>query len=173
MSRISIGLAAALALSSALSLGGAAAAQQIPKVADPARCDVGQPEIRPLQPLSIVTPKGKTDLLVEYADNDRTRQTGLMCRRSLAPDRGMLFDFKRPMPALGFWMRNTLIPLDLVYIRPDGRVLSIVRNARPLSDAPLPANGVARWVLELSGGRAAQLGLLPGDRIVHKTMPAR
>jgi len=120
-----------------------------------------------LEPLEIVTPQGRTRIMVEVVDNDATRAKGLMFRKSLAPDRGMLFDFKRPRE-VAFWMRNTLIPLDIIYIKADGRVLSIARNAKPLDETPLPSGGEVLGVLEVAGGRAAQLGVLPGDRIEHR-----
>jgi len=131
----------------------------------------GQAELKPLQPLALNTSRGRFDFQVETASTPRTREVGMMCRRSLAPDRGMLFDFRGPTDNVAFWMRNTLIPLDIVYIRPDGRVLSIARNARPLDETPLPAGGRIRAVLELAGGRAAQIGLLPGDKVVHRIFP--
>jgi hypothetical protein len=68
-------------------------------------------------------------------------------------------------------MRNTLIPLDIIYIQADGTVLSIARNATPLSDTPIPSGGPILGVLELAGGRAAEIGLLPGDRIRHRIFP--
>lgn len=145
------------------------AAQQIPRM-DPAHC-TGQPEIKPLQPLQIATFKGPAKFMVEFADTEKTREYGLMCRKVVAPDRGMLFDFKGPVDNVAFWMRNTLIPLDIVYIRPDGTVLSIARNVPPLNENPVPAGGRIRAVLELASGRAAQLGILPGDRIVHRIFP--
>jgi len=145
------------------------AAQQIPRM-DPAHC-TGQPEIKPLQPLEIATSKGPAKFMVEFADTEKTREYGLMCRKVMAPDRGMLFDFKGPVDNVAFWMRNTLIPLDIVYIRPDGTVLSIARNVPPLNENPVPAGGRIRAVLELASGRAAQLGILPGDRIVHRIFP--
>ena len=145
------------------------AAQQIPRM-DPAHC-TGQPEIKPLQPLEISTSKGPAKFMVEFADTEKTREYGLMCRKLVAPDRGMLFDFKGPVDNVAFWMRNTLIPLDIVYIRPDGTVLSIARNVPPLNENPVPAGGRIRAVLELASGRAAQLGILPGDRIVHRIFP--
>jgi uncharacterized membrane protein (UPF0127 family) len=145
------------------------AAQQIPRM-DPAHC-TGQPEIKPLQPLEISTTKGPAKFMVEFADTEKTREYGLMCRKLVAPDRGMLFDFKGPVDNVAFWMRNTLIPLDIVYIRPDGTVLSIARNVPPLNENPVPAGGRIRAVLELASGRAAQLGILPGDRIVHRIFP--
>jgi hypothetical protein len=77
----------------------------------------------------------------------------------------MLFDFGREQPDTAFWMRNTLIPLDIIYIRRDGIVRSIARNARPLDETPLPAGGSTLGVLELAGGRAAEIGLRPGDRV--------
>jgi hypothetical protein len=166
-----IGRRGLLALGAALLAAPAAAAwaQDIPRQ-DPANCR-GQPEIKPLQPLKLVTSRGTYAFLVEFADSDRQREYGLMCRRSLAPDHGMLFDFKTPQPT-AFWMRNTLIPLDIVYIRPDGRVLSIARNAAPLDESPLPSGGDIRGVLEIAGGRAAQIGLMPGDKVVHRIFPA-
>ncbi len=93
-----------------------------------------------------------------------------MFRKSLAPDRGMLFRYNPPQRA-AFWMKNTLIPLDIIYIAPDGRVLSIARNAVPHDETPLPSGGVIQGVLEIPGGRAAQLGILPGDRVLNKIFP--
>lgn len=123
-----------------------------------------------LEPLEIVMPTGRAKFLVEVVDNDATRSKGLMNRRSLAPDRGMLFDFKSPRE-VAFWMRNTYIPLDLIFIRADGRVLSIARNAKPFDETPIPSGGPILGVLEIPGGRAAQIGVLPGDRIAHRIFP--
>lgn len=122
------------------------------------------------EPLEIVTDKGRVKFLVEVVDTPTSRAQGLMYRKSLAPDRGMLFDFKRPQP-VSFWMRNTLIPLDLIFIRQDGRVLSIARNARPLDETSIPSNGEILGVLEIAGGRAAEVGVLPGDRVLHRIFP--
>ncbi len=158
----------ALAVSLALALPLAGEAGALPRQ-DPARCK-GQAEIKPLQPLQLFTERGVVSLTVEFADSDLERQYGLMCRKALAPNRGMLFDFGQNQE-LAFWMRNTLIPLDIIYIGANGRVVSIVRNATPLSETPMPSGGPARAVLELAGGRAAQLGLLPGDRVGHRIFP--
>lgn len=117
--------------------------------------------------LEAVTPSGRTRFFVEIADNDATRERGLMFRKSLAPDRGMLFDFHTPRE-VAFWMRNTLIPLDIIYIKADGTVLSIAHNTTPLSEAPIPSGGPTLGVLELAGGRSAEIGLMPGDRIEHR-----
>ena len=101
----------------------------------------------------------------EIAETDETREIGLMCRKHLAPDHGMLFDFKLPRGGIAFWMKNTLIPLDMVFIAADGRVVSIAHDARPLDETPIPAGGVILGVLEIGGGRAAALDIQPGDRV--------
>ena len=119
------------------------------------------------EPLEITTSKATIRFTVEVADTEETRNRGMMYRKSLAPDKGMLFDFKTPREA-AFWMRNTLIPLDIIFITQDGRILTIARNAVPHSEVPIPSGGVIRGVLELAGGRAAQLGIYPGDRVKHR-----
>jgi uncharacterized membrane protein (UPF0127 family) len=170
VSHTSIARRGLLALAAVLVVSGPVSAQiDIPRQ-DRAHCK-GQAELKPLQPLQVVTSRGRAKLMVEFADTDMTREYGLMCRKAVAPDRGMLFDFKVPMDNVSFWMRNTLIPLDIVYIRADGTVLSVAANVPPLDETPVPAGGRIRAVLELAAGRAAQLGLLPGDRIVHRIFP--
>ena len=82
----------------------------------------------------------------------------------------MLFDFKRAQP-VAFWMKNTLIPLDMVFIGADGRIVSIARNAVPMSEAPVPSGGPVLGVLEIAGGRAAQIGAEPGDRVRDRIFP--
>jgi uncharacterized membrane protein (UPF0127 family) len=114
------------------------------------------------EPLDIVTAHGVRHFTVEVADTDATRETGLMFRKSLAPDKGMLFDFGTPQ-SVTFWMKNTLIPLDMVFIAKDGHVVSIARNAVPMSEALIPSGGPIVGVLELRGGRAAEIGVKPGD----------
>lgn len=123
-----------------------------------------------LEPLEIITARGPVRFQVEIAADDASRAQGLMHRRSLAPDRGMLFDFHTPRP-VSFWMRNTYISLDMIFIRADGHILSIARNTVPLSEEGVPSGGPVRAVLELVGGRAAQIGALPGDRVVHRIFP--
>lgn len=117
--------------------------------------------------LTVVTAKGRARFFVEIADTEPKRQQGMMFRKTAPADRGMLFDFKRPQPA-AFWMKNTLIPLDIIYIQEDGTILSIARNATPLSEAPIPSGGVILGVLELAGGRAEEIGALPGDKVEHR-----
>ncbi len=103
---------------------------------------------------------------VEIADTDERRQVGLMHRRQLAPDAGMLFDFKRDQ-VVAMWMRNTLIPLDMLFITRDGEVLNIAERTVPLSEVSVYSAGPVRAVLEVAGGTSARLGLKPGDRVIH------
>lgn len=123
-----------------------------------------------LEPLAVVTAQGRAEFQVEVVDTAESRSQGLMYRKELAPDRGMLFDFKRPQE-VAFWMRNTLIPLDMIFIRSDGRILTIARNAIPHDETPVPSEGVILGVLEIPGGRAAELGLQPGDKVEHRIFP--
>ncbi len=103
---------------------------------------------------------------VEIADDDSERARGLMYRQSLAPDAGMLFDFQDERP-VAFWMQNTLIPLDMIFIAADGTVRSFHERARPLDPSSIPSGAPVRFVLEIPGGRAAEIGLAVGDRLEH------
>ncbi|HEX2561252.1 DUF192 domain-containing protein [Phenylobacterium sp.] len=120
--------------------------------------------------LEIVTRAGRHRFKVEIADEGPERNRGLMHRRSLAADRGMLFIFPDERP-VAFWMRNTLIPLDMIFVRRNGTIRSIAHQTRPLDETPVPSGGPVLAVLEIAGGRARQLGVLPGDRIVHRAFP--
>lgn len=118
-----------------------------------------------VEPLEVVTMQGVQRFRVEIADTDATRQTGMMWRTRVGPNEGMLFDFKAPRDGVAFWMKNTLIPLDIIFISPQGRIVSIARNTTPLSLTPIPAGGTVLGVLEVGGGRAAAVGMLPGDLV--------
>jgi len=89
---------------------------------------------------------------------------GLMHRQSLAPDRGMIFPYEPPQQ-VGFWMKNTLIPLDMIFIRKDGSIANIAENTVPLSLEMVPSAEPVVAVLEIAGGRSAELGIKPGDRV--------
>jgi len=104
---------------------------------------------------------------IEMADTDERRMNGLMFRSQLAPDAGMLFDFRSDQP-VAMWMRNTLIPLDMLFIARDGRVVNIAERTVPHSEASIWSDGPVRAVLEVNGGTAARLGLKPGDRVLHR-----
>ncbi len=116
--------------------------------------------------LEIVTSTGRHAFQIEIANNDATREHGLMDRRYMAPDHGMLFEFDREAP-VSFWMKNTYIPLDMVFIAPSGVVTHIVANAEPLSERVIPSGGPCVAVLELNGGTAASIGLKVGDKVHH------
>jgi uncharacterized protein len=101
---------------------------------------------------------------VQLATNDAERERGLMFVKSLPEGQGMLFDFKRDQP-VSFWMHNTYIPLDMLFIAGDGRIMRIAENAKPLSDALIPSQYPVRAVLEVIGGTAEKLGIHAGDHV--------
>jgi uncharacterized protein len=113
-------------------------------------------------PLTIRAASGTHRFIVEVARTPPEQANGLMHRQSLAPDRGMLFPYEPPQPA-SFWMKNTLIPLDIIFIRPDGTIARIAAKTVPLSLDPVPSLEPVAAVLEIAGGRAAELGIQPGD----------
>ena len=125
----------------------------------------------PMEDLTIETAHGVQRFHVEIADNNAEREQGLMYRRSMDADHGMLFDFNPPQQ-VSFWMHNTFLPLDIIFIGQDGRILNIAANATPFSDDNIPAAGPVRGVLELNAGRAAALDILPGDRVRHRIFAA-
>lgn len=104
---------------------------------------------------------------VDLATNDAERSHGLMFRKQLGPYEGMLFDFHREAP-VSFWMKNTLIPLDMVFIAADGTVRHVHANAVPLSTDTIPSQFPVRGVLEINGGSAKLLGIKPGDKVRHE-----
>lgn len=115
-------------------------------------------------PLTIVSAGKRHRFRVEVARNDAEWSKGLMFRTEMGADEGMIFVDRAPQTA-SFWMKNTVIPLDIVFVGTDRRILNIVADAAPYSLTPRSSQGVASAVLELNGGRAAQLGLAPGDRV--------
>jgi uncharacterized protein len=118
-----------------------------------------------LQPLEIVTATGPHQFKVELADTPAERAKGLMFRRSMPPNQGMLFDFHDEVPIM-MWMKNTYIPLDMVFVDRTGTVTRVAPDAVPLSEETI-AGGMAYAVIELNGGVAGKIGLKPGDAIHH------
>jgi uncharacterized membrane protein (UPF0127 family) len=106
------------------------------------------------------------DFQVELAVSPAQRSQGLMFREDLEEDRGMLFDFGRPQVA-SMWMRNTYVPLDMLFIDESGRITQIASDTQPLSDTVIASRAPVRAVLELRGGVSAKLGIEPGDRVIH------
>jgi hypothetical protein len=117
-----------------------------------------------LQTLEIASKTGVHAFTVELADNDAAREKGLMFRKELPEGRGMLFDFHADAP-VSFWMENTYIPLDMIFIRGDGSILRIAENTTPLSTKIIPSGGPVRAVLEVIGGTARKMGIAPGDKV--------
>jgi uncharacterized protein len=129
-------------------------------------------EAQQFEPLAIVTANGRHSFMVEVARDDAARAQGLMYRRSLDPDRGMLFDFKRVEP-VSMWMQNTYVSLDMLFIRPDGTVARVATNTEPLSTRTISSGEPVLAVLEVVAGTAARLGVKPGDRVEHPLFRGR
>ncbi|MSQ91922.1 MAG: DUF192 domain-containing protein [Gammaproteobacteria bacterium] len=116
--------------------------------------------------LQVITAGGRHDFKVWIADNEQSREHGLMFVKSLPADHGMLFLFERPHFA-SFWMKNTYLSLDIVFIGPDGVIVNIARDTEPLSLEPIESGAPVTGVLELVAGTAAKIGLSTGDRVLH------
>ncbi len=137
----------------------------------PAACQAGNPDVTKaasglsVVPLDIRTAGGKTySFKVEVARSESEQARGLMFRDALAPDGGMIFPMNPPRPA-SFWMKNTVISLDLIFIRPDGTIARIAAEAVPYSLEPIDSGEPVSAVLEIAGGRAAELGISEGDKV--------
>ncbi len=116
--------------------------------------------------LTIASGDERHAFTVELARTPAEQTQGLMYRRKMADDAGMLFPFPWAQQA-GVWMKNTYIPLDMMFVADDGRIVNIAQRTVPLSLAVVSSEGPVRAVLELNGGTAARLGIRPGDRVVH------
>ena len=116
--------------------------------------------------LTVKSAAGEHRFTVEIADTPAQQQKGLMFRQELAPDAGMLFDFHESRQ-VSFWMQNTLIPLDMLFIRTDGSIANIRVNAHPLDPTSIPSDGPVEFVLEIPGGRSVELGIKAGDTVVN------
>ena len=118
----------------------------------------------PLPTHEIASKTGVHVFAVEIADTEPAREKGLMFRKDLPEGQGMLFDFHQEQD-VSFWMQNTYIPLDMMFIRSDGRILRIAENTEPLSTRIIPSGGPVLAVLEVIGGTARKLGIAPGDKV--------
>jgi uncharacterized membrane protein (UPF0127 family) len=119
-----------------------------------------------LQSLEIITKSGVQVFSIELMKSDEERAKGLMFRKELPEGRGMLFDFN-PEQNVSMWMKNTLIPLDMIFIQSDGRILRIAENTDIESEKIIPSGGPVRGVLEVIAGTAKKFGIKPGDRVAH------
>ncbi len=131
--------------------------------------NIAIPELHPVSGLDVVpliVDTGETSYAfhVEVARTAEEQAKGLMFRTQLAPHEGMIFP-RTPPDIASFWMKNTPLPLDIVFVGTDGRILNIAANTTPYSTQSVAATGMTALVLELAGGRAAELGIEPGDRV--------
>ncbi|MEE4348619.1 MAG: DUF192 domain-containing protein [Pacificimonas sp.] len=122
-----------------------------------------------LTPVTVVTASGEHEYMVELAITSEEQAQGLMYRQEMAADRGMLFPYDPPRPA-SFWMKNTYIPLDIIFIRPDGRIESIAYSTVPLSTMSYRSQGPVGAILELNAGEAGRIGAKTGDEVRY-TLP--
>jgi uncharacterized protein len=119
------------------------------------------------EPLTVQTSDGEVSLTVEFADEAEEIRIGLMNRENLPEGHGMLFDFGQPREA-NMWMKNTLIPLDILFMDTGGQVLAVARDAEPMSTRIINPGFPVKGVLELNAGASARLGIAPGDIVVHR-----
>jgi len=150
-------------------LVGAAACSPVAASDSATTAAASEPRIHPMSglaviPLKVTTSSGAHVFQVEVAASEREQARGLMFRNAMGADEGMIFPMNPPRAA-AFWMRNTVIGLDIIFIGADHQVLNIAANAVPYDETPLPSAGDAAGVLELNAGRAAQIGLKPGDTV--------
>ncbi|MDB5513008.1 MAG: hypothetical protein JWR08_2491 [Enterovirga sp.] len=124
------------------------------------------------EPLTILTRDGPRAFQVEVARNDSDRAQGLMYRRTMPADRGMLFDFGRVEP-VSMWMQNTYLSLDMLFVRPDGTIARIAENTEPLSTRVIPSGEPVLGVVELLAGTSRRLGIRPGDTVEHPVFAKR
>lgn len=146
-----------LVLLASLCVACATSAQEIP-----ARLDLG-----PKEALIISTENGEHIFNVEIADSPKEHNRGLMFRDDLPATEGMLFEFAQPKIA-SIWMKNTAIPLDILFVRENGKILKIEHSAVPYSLRSASSEAVVGAVLELAGGTTKDLGIVPGDVVVHE-----
>jgi uncharacterized membrane protein (UPF0127 family) len=129
-----------------------------------APADAAAPRGLAVEKIVIETHGGPRPFRVEIAADDASRGRGLMHRTRLARDAGMLFDFKTPM-MVGFWMKDTPLPLDMLFVRADGTISTVAANAVPNSTVEIASAERIRVVIEIRGGLARSLGIAPGDRV--------
>ena len=115
--------------------------------------------------LQVLSRHGKRVFNVEVARTPQQQERGLMCRSTLAANNGMIFPM-RYAHTVAFWMKDTMIPLDIIFIKPDGRIESVRENARPYDLTPLASGGSVSAVLEIAGGQAAKQHIRAGDKVI-------
>ena len=132
----------------------------------PAARASGSFDTQKLQAVTVVTQNGDQTFMIQCANTPSQRDRGLMFRKRLPDRQGMLFDFGRNQE-IRMWMKNTLIPLDMIFIQSDGRIHRIEQNTKPGSFRLISSNGSVRAVLEVRAGASKKYGIAPGDRVIH------
>ena len=163
---------AAAGAATALLLTGAAFAETAARPEGAVASCPGEPYPTPaffnlaFEPVTIRTARGEThEFEAEIADTGETRNRGLMFRDRLADDEAMLFIYEQAQPQAAFWMKNTRIPLDIIFVSPSRKILNIAEMANPCDLSSLRSSGQTCYVLEVPGGLSKRLGLKPGDRL--------
>lgn len=161
--------AMACGLAAALALATTAACSAAPATGAAAAAAAEAPHLHPVSglavvPVTVTTASGAHHIAAELAATPMAQERGLMFRTAMGADEGMIFPMVPPRRT-AFWMRNTVIGLDIIFIGPDHKVLNVAANAVPYDETPLPSAGDAAGVLELNAGRAAQLGIVPGTLV--------
>lgn len=167
---VSLGLSLSLALPAPSSLAGVASAFMQVAATDARQ----KPVVRLVQADAaedlvavIASASGEHRFTIEVADTPDERAKGLMFRETMAADAGMLFDYGSDQDGVAFWMKNTPLPLDMIFIREDGTITQIAADTTPYSLEPVASREPVRFVLEVNAGTAAKLGIVPGDRLRH------
>jgi hypothetical protein len=124
------------------------------------------------EPLVIHTGGSAYKFEVEVVTTPETRAQGLMFRKAMPPNAGMLFIYPDEQP-VSFWMKNTLIPLDMLFVKTDGSIAHIAHNAVPMDETPIDSGAAVKAVLEINGGTANALGIKEGDKVEYQTQPAQ
>ena len=154
MKAVPLAFALAAALGACAPNGGGAASEPALE-----RSEAGLEQIR----LTFTSSTGTHRFIAEVARSPEEQQRGMMFRESIAPDRAMIFPYDPPQDT-AFWMENTLIPLDMIFVRANGTIARIV-TAEPLSQELVPSGEPVAAVIEIAGGRSAQLGIKAGDKV--------
>ena len=123
-------------------------------------------EVLEKQPLTFLSSAGKHRITVEVADTDQERSTGLMFRRSIGDEEGMIFIYPQDEP-ISMWMKNTYISLDMIFVRSDGTIQRIASDTEPFSEQTISSGANVRAVIEMKAGSAKRLGIKPGDKVEH------
>lgn len=158
----SVAKLAAMGLASLLIACSPQAAEQVPEATSAARATHPVSGLE-IVPVTVTTQNGSHTFMAEVADTYEAQARGLMFRTEMGPDEGMIFPYEEP-EVLSFWMRNTVLPLDIIFIGADGRIINIAEGV-PYNEQSVVSERPGIAVLELNAGRSEELGIGPGDLV--------